>query len=276
MRLLLCSLIALTSAEIARAQSGLGAPVASDLLPAAENRTSRPILSSLGPARSTTLMPPQITAENPIVPATKEDVARLIADGASLAEISAAKIKLDQSQVKSRQAAVRYLALVDCHFYPEAEAGLIAALRADRNEGVRYEAALALGTSRCVSRRMVDALTIAALGHVTDGHPAETSERVRAAAHESLTRVLAHGIPGEYLPRVSPATEYIKPLLPQIPTITVQERRLAETVGTTKSQTGPDNSKSLFPWLQSMLRGRDTSVDPRLRGLSVGVQTPSR
>lgn len=128
----------------------------------------------------------------------------MMADGTySPVEIFAAKIKLDEANVKSRIAAVRYLATLDIHFYPEAETGLISALRADRNENVRYEAALGLGTDRHATRRIVDALSVSALGHVTDGHPSETAERVRAAARQSLTRVLANGAPNDYLPPVT-------------------------------------------------------------------------
>lgn len=118
---------------------------------------------------------------------TRDDVARMITDGSrSPAEITAAKIKIDEGQALARQAAVRYLGTIDCHYYPEAEAGIIAALRCDRIESVRFEAAVALGTCRGVSMRTLEALNIVALGLETDGNPAESSETVRLAARHSL------------------------------------------------------------------------------------------
>src|SRR2546425_250805 len=76
----------------------------------------------------------------------------------SPAEAAAAKIRADEAGAKARRTAVKYLATVDCHYYPEAEAALIAALRADRNECVRLEAALALGGGCCCTRNAAQAL----------------------------------------------------------------------------------------------------------------------
>jgi hypothetical protein len=146
---------------------------------------------------------------------SKEDVARMMADGGySQAEIVAAKIKLDESQAQARRAAVRYLASVNCHYYPEAESGLIAALRADRCECVRYEAALALGSCQCLTTHIVDALCLTAMGCETDGNPAENSPRVRAAAQAVLNRCLALGSP---LPTTAPAQTPQVPQMPQSP-----------------------------------------------------------
>ena len=69
------------------------------------------------------------------------------------AEGAAARIKADEAEAKARRAAVRYLGTVDCHYWPEAQAALIIALRADRNECVRLEAALALVGQRAQQRR---------------------------------------------------------------------------------------------------------------------------
>jgi hypothetical protein len=252
-RLLAGLLIALCIATVAHAQSGLGAPLAS------EGSKSRPFLA-----------PPQMTTD-PAFP-TREEVARMIADCTySPAEIFAAKIKLDISQVAARVSAVRYLASVDFYYYPEAESGLIAALRMDGSETVRHEAALALGGARRATRRLVDALSVTALGHVTDGNPAEASERVRATARQALTQVLAKGAPNEIVPPVStilPAA-FTAPSSPAPSSVTPQERQVAETVGA-MSRSSP-TSKSFFPWLQTVTPQRSTStnVDPRLRGLSV-------
>ena len=50
---------------------------------------------------------------------------------------AAEAIKQDQAQAKARAEAVRYLATVPCHYYPEAEVALITALRTDRSDCVR-------------------------------------------------------------------------------------------------------------------------------------------
>jgi hypothetical protein len=62
---------------------------------------------------------------------------------------AAARIKQEEAEAKARRADVRYLGTVDCNRYPEAEKALIKALRTDRNECVRFEAALALGNGCC-------------------------------------------------------------------------------------------------------------------------------
>src|SRR6516162_9125586 len=140
---------------------------------------STPIVAAVGH-----LMPPHCDE-----PPTKEEVTRMIVDGGySPAEITAAKIKIDEAHANVRRAAVRYLATIDCLYYPEAESGLIAAMRADRVEMVRYEAALAPGNCRGLTAKMLEALNMTALGLELDGNPAESSERVRSAARSSLHR----------------------------------------------------------------------------------------
>jgi hypothetical protein len=105
---------------------------------------------------------------------------------------AAAKIQAEEAQAKARRAAVKFLATVDCHYYPEAEAALIAALRCDRNECVRWEAAHALASGCCCNKRTIEALTITVSGSERDGNPAETSFRVRAEAFGALEFCLAH------------------------------------------------------------------------------------
>lgn len=113
-----------------------------------------------------------------------------LAKPADSAEGAAARIKADTAGAAARRAAVRYLATVDCHYWPEAQLGLANALRQDRNECVRLEAALALARGCCCTRITVEALSIAVSGSNRDGNPAETCERVRAAAMVALEHCL--------------------------------------------------------------------------------------
>jgi hypothetical protein len=99
---------------------------------------------------------------------------------------TAAKIQAEEAQAKARREAVKFLATVDCHYYPEAEATLISALRCDRNECVRWEAAHALGNGCCCNKRTIEALTITVSGSEKDGNPSELSFRVRAEAFAAL------------------------------------------------------------------------------------------
>lgn len=113
--------------------------------------------------------------------------------GPSLAQLAApgpvgaaAKIQAEEAQAKARREAVKFLATVDCHYYPEAEATLIGSLRCDRNECVRWEAAHSLGTGCCCNKRTIEALTITVTGSEKDGNPSETSFRVRMEALAAL------------------------------------------------------------------------------------------
>lgn len=112
-----------------------------------------------------------------------------LADGGAVG--AASKIQLDEAGAAKRRAAVRYLGTVDCHYWPEAEEGLIGALRGDRNECVRYEAALALGSGCCCTKKTIEALTIVVSCSDRDGAPKETSYRVHAAAQAALDHCLA-------------------------------------------------------------------------------------
>jgi hypothetical protein len=107
------------------------------------------------------------------------------------AEGAAAKIKADEADAKARRAAIRYLGTVDCHWWPEAEDALINALRADRNECVRYEAALALSRGCCCTKKTMAKLELTVNGSDKDGNPAENSERVKDAARMALESCLA-------------------------------------------------------------------------------------
>lgn len=104
---------------------------------------------------------------------------------------AAAKIKADEAGAKARRAAMRYLGTVDCHYFPEAEGALIGGLRADKNECVRWEAALSLGKGCCCTKKTIEALNITVSGSEKDGHPYETSPRVIAAAFTALNHCLS-------------------------------------------------------------------------------------
>jgi hypothetical protein len=107
------------------------------------------------------------------------------------AEGAAGRIKQDEAAAKAKRAAIRYLATVDCHRWPEAEAALIKSLRAEPNECVRWEAAIALGTGCCCTKPVIEALLLTVSGSDKDKNPAETSDRVRCAAMFALQNCLA-------------------------------------------------------------------------------------
>ena len=92
----------------------------------------------------------------------------------------------------ARADAVKYLATVDCHSYPEAEAALICALRTDRSECVRYDPAFALSKGCCCTDKTVEALRIGAAGSSRDGNPGERSMRVRLTAYNALNHCLCN------------------------------------------------------------------------------------
>lgn len=118
-----------------------------------------------------------------------------LAKAPTSAQGAAARIQKDEAEAKARRAAVKYLGTVDCHYWPEAEAGLINALRADRNECVRFEAALALGRGCCCTKNVIEALSITVSGSDRDGNPSENSDRVKAAAQYALDHCLARACP---------------------------------------------------------------------------------
>src|SRR5947208_2751239 len=69
---------------------------------------------------------------------------------------------------------------------PEATEALAKSLRLDRNECVRFEAALALGNGCCCNEKTVRALEMSVSMSDKDGAPVERSDRVRAAAADAL------------------------------------------------------------------------------------------
>jgi hypothetical protein len=110
-----------------------------------------------------------------------------LAKPADSADGAAARIKQDELEAKARREAVRYLGTVDCRYWPEAEEALINALRGDRNECVRFEAACALQRGCCCTPKIAEALSITIEGDNRDGRPAERSERVKSAAAAALS-----------------------------------------------------------------------------------------
>lgn len=99
--------------------------------------------------------------------------------------------KKDALEAKARREAVRYLGTLDCRYYPEAEASLIAALRTDRVECVRLEAAISFANGCCCTKKVMAALEICVSGSTKDGNPSERSERVRDFAYIALARCVA-------------------------------------------------------------------------------------
>lgn len=113
-----------------------------------------------------------------------------LAKPADSAEGAAARAKADEADAKARRAAVRFLGTVDCHYWPEAQEALINALRGDRNECVRLEAAFALNRGCCCTKMIIKALVMTVSGSDEDGFPSERSGRVRAVAQSALAHCL--------------------------------------------------------------------------------------
>jgi hypothetical protein len=133
----------------------------------------------------------------PMCPGPNTPSAADLAKPASSAQGAAAKIKAEEAQAKAKIAALEYLAGVDCRYYPEAQAAMIAALRGEKNECVRLAAAKALAFGCCCSAKVVKALTICVNCSSKDGFPAEASELVRAYAFVALERCLMKCVQGE-------------------------------------------------------------------------------
>lgn len=269
-------LVLLAWSGLCRGQFGLGGPVPTDNADDVKLRPYHPVLSLVTRNRQARALPlvPPVPPPEP----TREDIAHMVNDGGfSPAEIAAAKIRLDEMQAKARQAAVKYLATVDCHYYPEAESSLVAALRADRSEAVRLEAAQALGNCKGVTVRILDALHLTATAQELDGNPAETSERVRAAARLSLNLLLSSGMSANHAD--SPLPPINSPAAPEHGQRSPldQERAFAATIGAPASAVPPNPPPPARPtllnfWL-NLLHGQGASsaptcADPRLRGMA--------
>jgi hypothetical protein len=134
----------------------------------------------------------------PPVPNTSPAALAGLPGGPNGAAATAAKIKADEAAAAARVAAVEYLATVDCARWPDARDALIAALRGDKNECVRFAAAKALGTGCCCSPKVIAALKASVSGEA-DKDPAELSPRVRGASFAALQNCLAR-VPAEAQP----------------------------------------------------------------------------
>lgn len=128
------------------------------------------------------ICPPVLNAEQMAALAAKS--------GPNGAEAVAAKIKADEADAKARVAAIEYLGTVDCRHWKEAEIAIMNALRADRNECVRFAAARVLNSGCCCSKEIVKVLKITVAGETSDGFPAELSPRVKGAAFSALQNCL--------------------------------------------------------------------------------------
>jgi hypothetical protein len=103
---------------------------------------------------------------------------------------AAARIKKEEAEAEARRAAVRYLGTVSCCYFPGAEKALIGSLRGDTSECVRWEAALALGSSCCCTKNTIQALADCVSGVEKGGFTAEISPRVKVAAEVALQHCL--------------------------------------------------------------------------------------
>ncbi|MFK7768197.1 MAG: hypothetical protein AB8B55_13315 [Mariniblastus sp.] len=104
---------------------------------------------------------------------------------------ASAKIKKDKLESPKRLAAIQHLATVDCHWYPEALTQLTVALRTDRSECVRFEAAKILTGCGCCTPALIQALRVCVAGTNIDGNPSERSLRIRDQAALALENCLA-------------------------------------------------------------------------------------
>lgn len=171
---------------------------------------------------------------------------------ADSAEGAAARIAADEANAKARRKAVRYLATVDCRYWPEATEALVNALRADRNECVRLEAAIALGKGCCCNKATIRALTLTINCSDEDGNPIEASPRVREAAEVALIHCLecyserakpaGPAAPGA----LPPPRPEVKPISPKVlpPVIPPEKEGEGEGVpeGTGKKDQGKDKT----------------------------------
>ena len=84
--------------------------------------------------------------------------------------------------------------------------------RGDRNECVRLEAALALGSGCCCTKKTIEALTIVVSCSDRDGAPKETSYRVHTAAAAALDHCLAcYAKVDTTAPKEKPPVEGVRP-----------------------------------------------------------------
>jgi hypothetical protein len=129
------------------------------------------------------------------------------------AEGAAANLMKDAVEAQARRRAVRIMATFDCHWNPEAEAGLAAALRTDRAECVRLEAAIGLNRGCCCTRLIVEALEDCVSGMDKLG-PSENSPRVQMFAQMALERCLCCPEATTIIEEAPPVDDKIKEKVP--------------------------------------------------------------
>jgi hypothetical protein len=187
---------------------------------------------------------------------------------------AAATIAKDEAEAKERRAAVRYLGTVDCHYWGDvAEPALIKSLRADRNECVRWEAAMALGNGCCCTKKTIAALTISVYGvdkdgltvagSFSDGSPVETSDRVKGAALAALQHCLSC-----YTETATPGAE--KPDRPP----EKPDKPVAQAPGTfnTTAHTKPVQAHTMAQVIEN---ARQMTMAPTTVGVPVSAPTSS-
>ena len=214
--------------------------------------------STIGKLLNSMLMPMSGLTGGLIGPTCPEVNPADLLQPADSAEGAAARIKADEAGAKARIEALRYLATVDCRYYPEAEAALINGLRADKNECVRIEAAKALLVGCCCGKKVIAALLISVNGEDKDGHPGERSECVRAIAYLALQRCLQ---------------KYVEPIPPQ--------PEPGEAPPAKKASLPADSELQLAGYYEAVER---TSADPLLlsarrtaaRGMNISRSTLAR
>ncbi len=125
----------------------------------------------------------------PLCKADGKDAEKLKQPAESAAGASE-RIKAEEAGAKAKIADIEYLATKNCKRFPEAEAALIAGLRAEKLECVRLAAAKALLSGCCCTPNVIKALTFCVNRSEKDGNLAEESERVRLTAFVALEKCL--------------------------------------------------------------------------------------
>jgi hypothetical protein len=186
-------------------------------------------------------------------PPTAAQIAALANKPNGGAEAAAAKIQASEADAKARVAAVEYLGTVDCNRFPEAKKALLAALREDPNECVRFAAARSLNSGCCCDQEVIEALRISVAGEKKGG-PAETSCRVKAAAFSALQNCLMRVPEEEEAPPPRRA-------LPEGPRRAPPEepRRAPPEVGEGLPEPLPDPTKRVNP-IGTTMNTTDTST----------------
>src|SRR5262245_39866505 len=172
---------------------------------------------------------------------------------ADSAEGAAARIKEDEANAKARRAAVRYLGTVDCRYWHEARDALVHSLRADRNEGVRLEAALSLGRGCCCNKITMQALILTVTASDADDNPQEPSERVRVAAEYALRRCLECYVEVERV-KAKPAEKLPPPKEDDEPIPEKKPKKYGEKVGHSDDATPSTTTSPYYQRVSLMSR----------------------